>query len=89
MANIKSALKRIKINEKKRKINRNYKSELKTYLKKTRAAIDGDNLEEAKELIKVTQKKLSKAMHRNIIHKNAVARHISRLQKSLNEKLQG
>lgn len=84
MANIKSALKRIKVNEKKRQANKPIKSELKTYIKKTRAAIEEGRKEDAQELLKITDKKLSKAAVKNIIHKNAAARNMSKLQKSFN-----
>lgn len=60
MANIKSALKRIKVNETKRARNKSKKSELKTYMKKLNIAIEEDRLDDAAELLKLVDKKLKK-----------------------------
>ncbi len=87
MANIKSALKRIKVNKTKHDINKSVKSELKTYVKKLNLAIDENNIDEAKELLKLVDKKLKRAAHRNILHKNAAARQMSNLSRRLNNKI--
>ncbi len=54
---------------------------LRHILKKFNNAIDAENFEEAKELIKVIDKKLKRATHQNIVHKNAASRQISKLTK--------
>ncbi len=86
MANIKSALKRIKVNKTKHDINKSIKSELKTYIKKLNLAIEDSKLDEARELLKVVDKKLKKAALKNILHKNAAARQMSKLSHKLNNK---
>lgn len=86
MANIKSAIKRIQVNEKKRMINKSKKTELKTFIKKLESAINEERLEDAKALLKTVDKKLKKATSKNIIHKNAASRQLSRLTKALNAK---
>lgn len=86
MANIKSAKKRIKVNEKKRLINKSKKSEIKTYIKKFETALAEDRIDEAKEILKTIDKKLKRAETKNIYHKNNVARKMSSLTKRLNAK---
>lgn len=85
MANIKSAKKRIKVSESKRKVNQARKSSLKTNIKKFDEALEENNTEKAQEVLKVVDKKLKQAAHRNLIHKNAASRTLSKLTKRLNK----
>lgn len=85
MANIKSAKKRILITRKQTAINKAKKSEIKTYIKKFNKAIDANEIDNAKELLKVIDRKLKRASHANLIHKNAVARKVSKLTKKIND----
>lgn len=79
MANSRTALKRIRINEVKRARNVSTKSSIKTFIRKYKAALAEGNTETAKALyIKITSM-LDKAASKGIIHKNAAARHKSRL----------
>ncbi len=87
LANIKSAEKRIRTTEKRTVLNKSRKSEVKTYVKKFNVAIENGNVDEARELLKIIDKKLKKAAHKNVIHKNAAARKVSRLTKDLNKKV--
>lgn len=87
LANIKSAEKRIKTINKKTALNRSRKSEIKSYIKKFELAIENGNIDEAKELLKVIDKKLKRAAHKNVIHKNNASRKISLLTKKLNKKI--
>ena len=87
LANIKSAKKRILITNKKTVLNRSRKSEIKTLVKKFDVAIDNGNIDEARELLKLIDKKLKKAAHKNVVHKNAVSRKVSTLTKKLNNKI--
>jgi small subunit ribosomal protein S20 len=84
VANIKSAKKRILVNEKKNAINKKRKSEIKTYIKKFEASVEENNIEEAKELLIVLQKKLSIASAKSTMHSKAASRKVSRLTKRLN-----
>lgn len=84
LANIKSAAKRILITEKKTALNKSRKTEIKTYIKKFENAVSKGELDEAKVLLKAIDKKLKRAAHKNVLHKNAVARKVSRLTKKLN-----
>lgn len=84
MANIKSAEKRILIIEKKTALNKSKKTEIKTYIKKFDNAVATGKLDEARVLLTTIDKKLKRAAQKNIVHKNAVSRKVSRLNKRLN-----
>lgn len=84
MANIKSAKKRILITEKRTELNKSKKTEIKTYIKKFDNAVAAENIDEARALLKVIDKKLKRAATHNILHKNAASRKVSRLTKKLN-----
>lgn len=84
MANIKSAKKRIKVNERKRLENKSRKSEIKTYIKNFELALEEERVEDARVILKTIDKKLKQAESKNIFHKNNVARKVSSLTKRLN-----
>ncbi|MBP1927070.1 small subunit ribosomal protein S20 [Sedimentibacter acidaminivorans] len=85
MANIKSAKKRILVINKKTEVNKSRKSEIKTYIKKFETVLNEGNLEQAKEYLKVIEKKLYQAAAKNTIHKKAASRKVSRLANRLNK----
>lgn len=89
LANIKSAEKRIRTINKKTALNRSRKTEIRSLIKKFDLAIENNNIDEAKELLKVIDKKLKKATHKNVIHENTAARKVSSLTKKLNRKING
>jgi len=82
MPNIKSAIKRVSITEKKTAVNKIKRSEIRTSLKKTQAAV-ATSADNAAELVRDTQAKLDKAAAKGYLHKNTVARRQSRLAKGL------
>lgn len=84
MANIKSAKKRIKVLAKKTNNNRIRKSIIKTAEKKFLEAVEAGDKDLALERFKSVEKVIDKAAAKNILHKNAAARKISRLAKKLN-----
>jgi len=83
LANIKSAIKRNKQNEKRRLQNRVFRGEARTMVKKARVAIASDEKEEAKTRVLEAVKALDKAASKGVIHKNNAARRKSRLMKQL------
>lgn len=85
MANIKSAIKRIKITQKRTLRNKMVKSSMRTAIKKFEAALNSGNLDEAKVLLVEAIKKIDKAAAKGVIHANAAARHKSRLTVKLNK----
>ncbi|RGR85732.1 30S ribosomal protein S20 [Heyndrickxia coagulans] len=82
MPNIKSAIKRVKVNEKNHAQNTAAKSAMRTAVKKFEAAVE-NNDENAKELLVDAVKRLDKAASKGLIHKNAASRKKSRLMKKL------
>lgn len=79
MANIKSQIKRIRTNEKRRLRNQSVKSELKTLVRKTREAVEAGDKEAAVECLKAASRKLDKAVSKGVIHKNQAANRKSKL----------
>jgi small subunit ribosomal protein S20 len=79
VANIKSQIKRIRTNEKHRLRNKAVKSELKTYVRKTREAIDAGDSAAAQDALRVASRKLDKAVSKGVIHKNQAANRKSSL----------
>ncbi|MDD7362761.1 MAG: 30S ribosomal protein S20 [Peptoniphilus sp.] len=84
MANIKSAMKRIDTTKKQTLYNKRVKTGMKTTIRKFEAAVEQGNVDEARELLRTVDKDLKKAASKNVIHKNAAARKLSRLTKKLN-----
>ena len=85
MANIKSAAKRARQNVKRREHNRYYRTTARTYVKKARAQIAANDLEEAEITVQSAVKLLDKAAQKGVIHRNNAARRKSRLMKALNK----
>jgi small subunit ribosomal protein S20 len=85
VANIKSQIKRIKQNEKARQRNKAVKSELRTYVRKFREAVESGNAEEATAAMRAASRKLDKAVSTGVIHKNQAANRKSAIAKRLSE----
>lgn len=84
MPNIRSAIKRVKTNEKRRQINASQKSSLRSSIKSVELALQANDAEQAQQALGVAIKKLDKGVSKGIVHKNAAARQKSRLTKSVN-----
>ena len=84
VANIKSQKKRIITAEKARQRNRAVRSELKTAVKKVRAAVEAKDAEGAQELANKASRLMDKAASKGIIHKNQAAQRKSGIQKLVN-----
>jgi len=76
MAHHKSAIERIRTNERDRIRNKSYKSTLKTMIKKVRAA---QTKEEGETLYRRTASLLDSLVNKGIIHKNKAANQKSKL----------
>ena len=83
MPNIKSAIKRVKVNEKKNLRNRMVKSAMRTNLRKFDAAVTAGTADAA--LLSATQSAVDRAATKGVIHKNAANRKKARLAKRLNK----
>jgi small subunit ribosomal protein S20 len=84
MANIKSAMKRIRTSEKRRVRNAAVRSTIRTAVKGARAAIEGSQADQARETLHRAIQILDKAVTKGVIHGNAAARKKSRLTRQLN-----
>lgn len=83
MANIKSAKKRILVNETKAARNKAIKSKVKTAVKKVEAAVAAKDAETAKTALRAAIVEISKAGTKGVCHKKTVSRKISRLSKAV------
>ncbi len=83
MPNIKSAKKRVKVNQAKTMRNKAVRSNLKTTIKKADAAVLGsaDNKEAA---VRLAMKRVDQAAAKGLLHRNTAARRKSSLAKKLN-----
>ena len=84
MANIKSAKKRILVNQTKYERNKSVKSAVKTAVKKVEAAVEANDKATANEALIAATKLIEMAGSKGIFHKNNVARKVSRLTKLVN-----
>ena len=84
MAHHKSAIKRIRQDEKKRLRNRHIRSTLRTALKTIGQKIEEQNADESKALLNKTTSIIDKAATKGVIHNNNAARLISRLTRKVN-----
>jgi len=83
LANIKSAIKRNKQNEKRRIQNRVVRGSTRTQVKKAKEAMADGDKDTAVLQINEAVKKLDRAVSKGVIHKNNAARRKSRLFKQL------
>ena len=81
MANIKSAIKRNRQNQKRALANKTVRSQMRTY---TKRALESAGSESSAEDLRLAIKHIDKAASKGIIHKNAAARKKSRLTKAVN-----
>ena len=84
MPNIKSAMKRVKVIEKKTLRNNMIKSGYKSAVRKFEEAVENGNVEEAKTLFVTATKKIDQACTKGVLVKNTAARKKSNLAKKLN-----
>ena len=83
MPNIKSAIKRVSVTEKKTNANKIIKSAIRTNLKKSRLAVENSDAN-ANEVVKDSIVMIDKAVSKGFMHKNTAARKKSKLAKALN-----
>jgi small subunit ribosomal protein S20 len=83
LANIKSAIKQMRQNEKRRARNRMVRSSTRTAMKKANILIASGDEQEATDAVRQAISALDKAAQKGVIHPNNAARHKSRLMKKL------
>lgn len=85
MPNHKSAEKRMRQSEGRRTINRSNRTRVRSQIRKLRAALTAGNAKELGELLPATVSIIDKAVQKGALHKNAAARHKSRLTAAVNQ----
>jgi small subunit ribosomal protein S20 len=79
MANTASARKRIRQNRKRTVLNHARKSRMRTFVKNVEAAIAGGNKAAAAAALQAAQPEMQRAAGKGVVHKNTIARKLSRL----------
>ncbi len=84
MAHHKSAQKRIRRNETRRRINHSRISRVRTFVRKVEAAILSGNRDAAREALQLAQPEIHRGVTRGVLHRNTAARRISKLARRIN-----
>ena len=84
MPHHKSAEKRLRQTEKRTAINRARLSRVRTFVKKVETAIATGDKAEAQSALQLAQPELHRATTKGVMHKNTVARKLSRLAARIN-----
>ncbi|MBW4093693.1 MAG: 30S ribosomal protein S20 [Proteobacteria bacterium] len=79
MANTASARKRIRQTERRTARNKARKSRVRNFVKKVEAAIAGGDQAQADAALRAAQPELQRAVGKGVMHRNTVARRLSRL----------
>ena len=79
MANTASARKRIRQNERRTVRNKARTSRMRTFIKAVETAIAGGEHDAAAEVLKQAQPEMQRAAGKGVVHRNRVARKLSRL----------
>lgn len=79
MANSPQSKKRARQNESRFAINKARRSRIRTYLRKVEEAIASGDQDAAKAALREAQPELMRGVTKGVLHKNTVARKISRL----------
>ncbi len=85
MPNIKSAIKRVKVAEKKHMRNRPIRSAVRTYIRTAERQIVARELVASRDAVLRAIRALDKAASKGVLHKNNAARRKSRLMRKLNK----
>lgn len=85
MPNHKSAEKRVRQTAKKNEVNSRNRSQLRTQIKKLRAALASGDKQQSQELLVPTISLIDKSVNKGVIHRNTAARYKSRLTSHVND----
>ena len=83
MARIQSAVKNIRKNRRRNAINRARRSMLRTGLRRLRRLASGKDADAARQALPAVVSVIDRAVRKGVLHRNAAARHKSRLMKRL------
>jgi small subunit ribosomal protein S20 len=79
MANTEQSKKRVRQTERRTEVNKARRSRIRTFLRKVEEALAAGNGEAAKTALLAAQPELDRGVSKGIMHKNTVARKLSRL----------
>jgi small subunit ribosomal protein S20 len=79
MANTPQAEKRIRRNERRAAVNKARVSRIRTFVKKVESSLAAGDAAAAAEALKAAQPEMMRGVSKGVLHKNTVARKISRL----------
>jgi small subunit ribosomal protein S20 len=83
VANIKSQIKRVKTNEKRRLRNKSVRSSVRTAVRKFREAAESGDVEQATAFHRAASRALDKAASKGVLHKNQAANRKSAMAKRI------
>ena len=83
MANIKSQIKRVKTNEKRRLRNKSVRSSVRTAVRQFREAVEAGDTEQATRLQRAAARALDKAASKGVIHNNQAANRKSAMSRRI------
>ena len=81
MANTPQAKKRIRRNDTRAEINGARMSRIRSFVKKVEVALDAGDKDAARTALQAAQPEMARGVARGVLHKNTVARKMSRLSK--------
>jgi len=85
LPNTTSAMRHLRVSQKRRLRNRLIRSRANTFVKKAKRLIEAGQLDEARTMTAQATSALDKAAEKGVIHRNTAARKKSRLMKRLNQ----
>ncbi|MBL1146466.1 MAG: 30S ribosomal protein S20 [Pseudomonadota bacterium] len=83
MAHHKSAKKRIRRNDRRRVINKDRVSRIRTFIRKVEEAIGSGDKTAADAAFKLAQPEIQRGVTKGVLHQNTVARKLSRLSRRI------
>jgi len=83
MANLKSAIQRVRSSDKMRIRNQAFKSDMRSHIRRVEDLIEANDLDNAKVAFQSATKKIDKTVQKGIIHQNNGARQKARLASKL------
>ena len=89
VANIKSAKKRILVNQRQKSENKFLKATINTYIKKFRKLVSDGKFDEAEVQLKETVSLINSSASKGVFHKNNASRKVSRLSQHLHQAKNG
>lgn len=85
MPNHKSAIKRVRRNDRRTVINKNRMSRIRTFIKSVESAISAKDQDAANENLKVASSEIMKGVNKGALHQNTASRKISRLSAKIKQ----